>query len=84
MGVDGVVDRCGGWYRAGGVIGILHTTALSGWLGYARNARLAGLSRLTLHGCSSMVRRRGVEKVEVSHWVPQRYRWVPKRLMNSP
>jgi hypothetical protein len=45
MGVDSVVNRCSGWYNAGEVTGILHTTALGGWLGYARNARLAGLSR---------------------------------------
>jgi hypothetical protein len=84
MGVDGVVDWCGGWYRAGGAIGILHTTVLGGSLGYVRNARLAGLSRADPARVFVYGRVRGVEKVEVSHWVPQRYRWVPKRLMNSP
>lgn len=84
MGVDSVVNRCSGWYNAGEVTGILHTTALSGWLGYARNARLASLSRPDPARVFVYGRVRGVEKVEVSHWIPQRYRWVPKWFMDSP
>ncbi|MFQ3649983.1 MAG: RHS repeat-associated core domain-containing protein [Gemmataceae bacterium] len=68
MGYDNVVDHRSGWYHGGEAFGLLHSIAIGGAWRSARAPNLAmGMSR------PNPAFTRGIEWVERSHWIPNRY-----------
>jgi RHS repeat-associated protein len=68
MGYDNVVDHRSGWYHGGEAFGLLHSIAIGGAWRSARAPNLAmGMSR------PNPAFPRGIEWVERSHWIPNRY-----------
>jgi hypothetical protein len=80
MGLNDYVDQSSGAYIAGEVTGMAMSTVIGGAGGSSvatRSGLRMGMSR------ANAAFPQGLERIERSHWIPARYKWLPQSIRDS-